>query len=155
MADWYKRYVDAAKFYATWSKDESTSVGAVIYNPNTHAILMDGYNGFPRGVNDDIPERKARPLKYLYTVHAETNAIYNAARNGVALEGMGMALDWHPCARCAGAIVQSGIIEIVCGPPDLTHERWGEDFRVAKQILDEASAKTGLRVIIQDQEKRL
>jgi dCMP deaminase len=150
MADWNKRYVDAAKFYASWSKDESNKVGAVIYNPKTKTILSSGFNGFPRGVNDNVEERKVRPLKYLFTIHAERNSIYNAARHGITLDGMGMALDWFPCSGCAGAIVQVGITEIICSAPDFNHERWGADFKIASEILNEA----GVNIITQEQEKR-
>jgi dCMP deaminase len=127
MINWNKRFVEAASFFAKWSKDTSSKVGAVIYNPTTNSIVSIGYNGFPRGVYDSgeafdlklqererqvgcsipravrleaikkIDERNERPLKYKYTVHAETNAIYNAARLGTSLEGMGIALDWFPC----------------------------------------------------------
>src|ERR1035438_9043887 len=112
MADWRERYIDAAKHFAGWSKD-STKVGAVIYNPYDHAIISVGYNGFPRGVNDNVPDRHCRPAKYKCTVHAEVNAICNAARHGINTMALGIALDWFPCANCAGAIIQAGIVEMM------------------------------------------
>lgn len=142
MTDWDQRFLDTARFVSTWSKD-STQVGAVIFNPTTRSILSLGYNGFPRGVNDTHWERKERPLKYSFTVHAETNAIYNAARHGITLEGMGIAIPWYPCSGCAGAIIQSGIRKVVCYLPDFSDPRWGADFKTSDVMFYEA----GLEVI--------
>lgn len=46
-------------------------------------------------------------------VHAEANAVYFAARNGVSTEGSSIYCTTEPCIKCAEAIVQSGIIECV------------------------------------------
>jgi len=84
MPNWSKRYIASAEHYATSSKD-STQVGVVFYNPKTHSVLLNGYNGFPRGVNDDVPEHHERPLKYKYTVHAETSPIDRSSAISVIL----------------------------------------------------------------------
>ena len=73
------RFMNLA-YVAEWSKDRSTKVGCVVIGPDREVRSM-GYNGFPRGINDEIERRHARPDKY--TEHAERNAIYNAARVGV------------------------------------------------------------------------
>src|SRR5678816_3286831 len=86
MGIWDIRFLREAARIATWSKDRSTKVGCVIVGPSRE-IRSTGYNGFPRGVNDDVDERHARPMKYAYCEHAERNAIYNAARVGIPLEG--------------------------------------------------------------------
>ena len=78
---WDNRFLSMAKLIATWSRDRSTKVGAVIVGPNRE-VRSVGYNGFPRGVNDAIESRYERPGKYDWTEHAERNAIYNAARYG-------------------------------------------------------------------------
>jgi len=52
-------------------------IGCVIVGPN-HEIRSTGYNSFPRGIRDDVPERLERPAKYLWLEHAERNAICNA-----------------------------------------------------------------------------
>lgn len=64
-----------------FSKDRSTQVGALFLHPTEFTILSAGYNGIPRGCDDEAPERHGRPLKYEYFEHAERNAIYNALRN--------------------------------------------------------------------------
>lgn len=102
--------LDIAEVTSRLSKDRSTKVGAVISTPDGR-ILSTGYNGFPRGVNDDRNERHSRPAKYLWTEHAERNAIYNAAYQGIKLEGTALFINWRPpvCADCARAVIQSGI----------------------------------------------
>jgi dCMP deaminase len=139
MADWGQRYVDTARFVATWSKDRNTKVGAVIFDPVHQSILSVGYNGFPRGVNDDVDARHSKEFKYAYTEHAERNAIFNAARHGTRLQGMGIAVDWFPCADCARAIIQSGITVMFAHRPDLTPGgRWVDSHIAAATMLREA-----------------
>lgn len=104
-------------------------------------LVSLGWNGFPRGLNDEVPERHDRPLKYKWTEHAERNAIYNAAAKGHPLLRCTIYLNWYPCADCARAIIQAGITEIVCYEPDWQDERWGADFRVVKEMLDEVGMK--------------
>jgi dCMP deaminase len=103
-----------------------------------HEVRVIGYNGFPRGIDDSVEERHERPLKYRWTEHAERNAIYVAARNGIALANCRMYLPWFPCMDCARAIVQVGLIELIAYRPDFNHATWGEDFRIANQLFDEA-----------------
>jgi dCMP deaminase len=97
-----------------------------------------GFNGFPRGLNDEEADRHQRPAKYLWTEHAERNAIYTAARNGVSLAGSRMYLPWFPCVDCARAIVQAGIVELIAMMPDLADPQWGEGFVVSTELLTEA-----------------
>lgn len=134
--NWDKRMMQVAKLAASWSKDRSIGVGCVIASPD-HAMLSSGFNGFPRGVNDDVEERHQRPAKYKFTEHAERNAIYNAARHGIKLEGGTIYIPWYPCADCARAIVQSGIKTMVAGTPNFDDPRWGEDFKAAEIMLVE------------------
>lgn len=137
MTDWNVRFVDLARLVGSWSKDRSRKVGAVIAGFNRE-ILSVGYNGFPRGVNDDVEERHQRPAKYLWTEHAERNAIYNAARRGVELEGATIYLPWYPCMDCARAIVQVGISDVVAVEPDWNDPTFGKDFALVKELFSEA-----------------
>lgn len=126
---WDTYLISIAMAVAAKSKDPSTKVGAVIVGEH-HNILSTGFNGFPRGVRETVKhtdgevseytldaERWERPAKYLRVEHAERNAIFNAARHGVRLEGASMYMNWEPCpcTDCARAIIQSGIVEVV-GP---------------------------------------
>ncbi|KWT98375.1 MULTISPECIES: hypothetical protein [unclassified Variovorax] len=70
----------AASFAREFSKDRSTKVGALFLHPTDFTILTAGYNGMPRGADDDAPERHERPLKYEYFEHGERNGVFNAVR---------------------------------------------------------------------------
>lgn len=138
IEEWDSYFMAIAKEVAKKSKDRSTKVGCVVVGPDNE-ILTTGYNGFPRGIDDNVEERHQRPLKYAWTEHAERNAIYNAARTGTRLKGSRIYLPWFPCMDCARAIVQSGIVEVVCYEPDPQQdERWQESFDNSKRLFDEA-----------------
>lgn len=129
-----------AKLVASWSKDRSRSCGAVIVDYR-NVVVSIGWNGFPRGVNDDVDSRHERPTKYQWTEHAERNAIFNAAANGHSTKGCTMYLSWYPCADCARAIIQSGILRIVSIEPDWNDHIWSADFAVVKEMLAEAGVE--------------
>lgn len=102
-----KAYSEAVKC----STDRSTQNGAAIALPSKYFISAAA-NTFPMRVLDK-PERHVRPVKYAFVEHAERNAIYKAARDGVALDGATMYACWFACADCARAIIQVGITRIV------------------------------------------
>lgn len=139
--DWNLRFMKLADHIAQWSKDRSSRVGAVIV-VDKNPISM-GYNGFPRGCDDDIDERHDRPIKYSWVLHAEENAIVNAARNGQRTLGSDMYVNWFPCSRCAGEIVNAGIKRIFCDKePDWSlNDIWITDQIIAKQKLDEGGVE--------------
>lgn len=134
--NWDKRFLELSEHIATWSKDRSRGVAAIIVD-NQNRILSIGYNGFPAGLNDNIDSRHERPIKYMYTEHAERNSIYNAAKNGISIDGAKIYVKWFPCADCARAIIQSGISTLICLAPDFNDKIWGESFRVAYEMLNE------------------
>ena len=133
-------FMQQAKENEKRSKDTSTKVGCVIVNQNTGEIISDGYNIFPRGVNQNIPERTERPLKYDFTEHAERNAIYAAAKEGVSTRNCILYVTLPPCVDCARAIIQSGIREVFY-MPDLKHQNipgWRDKLAISFQMFDEA-----------------
>lgn len=136
MPDWDHKFMRLALHVSEWSKDPDTQVGCIIVG-RSNEIRSLGFNGMPRRVDDSEPTRISRPGKYLWTEHAERNAIYNAARVGIPLEGCRMYLPWFPCAACARAIIQAGLSELIAAKPDFTDSKWGEDFRVATVLLSE------------------
>jgi dCMP deaminase len=140
MANWDARFMELARHIGQWSKDTSRRVGCVIVGPDNE-IRATGFNGFPRGVDDTKAGRHDRPTKYLWTEHAERNAIYNAVRSGASLIGCRMYVPWFPCMDCARAIVQVGIKEIVAMPPDLNDPQWGLDFAAAIELFEETNIK--------------
>lgn len=140
ITDWDKRFIALALHIADWSKDRSTKVGCVIVGSNNE-IRAIGYNGFVRGADDFLEERHARPAKYDWTEHAERNAIYQAARCGISLQGTRMYLPWFPCMDCARAIVQAGIVELIAFEPDISDARWGEHFKNSQLLFAESGIK--------------
>ncbi|MDD3288475.1 MAG: dCMP deaminase family protein [Alphaproteobacteria bacterium] len=143
MSDkWDNRFMMLAHHISEWSKERGRHVGAVIIDTSKE-IRSTGFNGFPRGVNDDIEERHAKETgaKYLWSSHAERNAIYNAARIGLSLQGCSIYVPWFPCVDCAKAIIQSGIVEVVAYEPDLTDDQWGNGFNIAITMFEEAGVK--------------
>ena len=136
---WSERFLDLSEYISRWSKDPHTKTCAIITSANNHRIISVGWNSFPSGCDDTVQSRYERPEKYLWMEHAERDAIYCAASNGVNLNGATMYLRWFPCADCARAIIQSGIKKVVCEKPDITDERWGDSFRVALQMFTECS----------------
>jgi len=139
---WDRKFLVLALDIADWSKDPSTKVGAVIVGPDKE-VRSTGYNGLPRGVNDNVPERNERPEKYFWYEHGERNAIFQAARMGTATKGCTLYVTSYPakfgpCADCARAIIQAGIVRVVQEPPEGEAARWAESFARTKAMFEEA-----------------
>jgi dCMP deaminase len=136
-SDWDKRWLGSAADKGSWSKDRSRKIGCVIVNPD-NVEVSNGWNGFPRGIDDDVETRHVRPTKYLWTEHAERNALYNAARTGRATKGCSIYQTMFPCVPCARGIIQAGLIEVITREPDWNDSTYGEEWGVAKEMLEEA-----------------
>ncbi len=136
---WDLRYLRVAKEVSTWSKDPSTQVGAVTVKPHYGQILTQGYNGFPRALQD-LPERlEERITKYKYTIHAEMNCIYNASLLGLSLLNAHMYIWGLPlCSECAKGIIQAGISKVIVCYPEKIHEPWISSWEMSKNMLYEA-----------------
>jgi dCMP deaminase len=133
------KYFELAKFQANlFSKDPSTKVGALFLAPHSLQVLCQGYNGFPRNIDESDPMRWERPHKYFYVSHAEQNCISNACRHGTPLEGCIAVVTMFPCTTCAKLMIQAGIKMLVTSKPTLECERWGEEFKYSLQMFREA-----------------
>lgn len=122
---------------AGWSKDPSTKVGAVIVDSERRVVSL-GYNGLPRGVHDCDTILNNKELKLQIVKHAEENAILNSLLRPAYCT---IYVTHHPCASCAGSIIQSGISRVVYPtvPLDNTFsQRWQESILLAQKILEEA-----------------
>lgn len=144
---WDDYFAAIAQVVSTKSKDPSSKIGAVIVGPN-HEIRSTGFNGFPRGINESDDSRWERPLKYQFVEHAERNAIYNAARNGVAVAGCtlylyGFGPPTVPCIECSKAVIQSGIVAVFGRSYKEAPESWTDDLDFAKHLLIEAGVVLG------------
>ena len=132
---WDTRFLELSESIATWSKDPSRGVGAVIVSPMKQ-VLATGYNGLPRGV-EDHPERLERPVKYDLIVHAEMNAIIQCARNGTTPVGATMYSSFSPCIQCTLSIVQAGIARVVTRAIAEGDAHWNESLEKSISMLKE------------------
>lgn len=133
---WIQRFFDLTKEISKWSKDPSTKVGAIIVDDN-YRIVSQGYNGFPRGVEDCKCRYNNREVKYKMVVHAELNAILNALYNGASVKGCSIFIHALPvCNECAKAIIQSGIKTVYIDTQ--ISERWSESWRFSMQMFKES-----------------
>jgi len=137
---WQNRFLAVAENVALWSKDISTKVGCVIVKDKR--IISTGYNGIPRGVKEDI-ERQDRPVKYFYFEHAERNAIYNCAREGISTEGSSLFIvPFSPCSDCARAVIQAGIKEVYVKNSKVEGiEHWNESIEIAGLMFKESGVQ--------------
>jgi dCMP deaminase len=141
MNHWHLRFLELAAHVAQWSRDPGKKVGAVIVRPDK-TIASLGFNGFARGVEDDPARYADRALKNEMVVHAEMNAILHAREQ---MAGYTLYVwPFHPCARCAAAIIQSGIKTIYSFAGKT--ENWKDSISLAQSMFAEA----GVSVIVMD-----
>ncbi len=142
--NWDEYFMEVAKLTATRSTCLRRQVGAVIVK-DRH-IIATGYNGAPRGLSHcderggclrqelGVPSGQRHEL--CRALHAEQNAIIQAATLGQSIEGGTIYITHQPCAICSKMIINSGINRIV------VNEGYPDDL--ALEFLDEA----GLKVIM-------
>lgn len=127
---WDKRFIDMAQLVSTWSSCFQTNrqVGAVIVK--NKRVMTTGYNGAASGIKSckergsclrrelNIPSGTRHEI--CYATHAEQNAIIQAAKLGVCIDGATLYCTHQPCVICAKMIINSGIKRIVYkdGYPD-------------------------------------
>ena len=107
---WDDYYMKIAHVVSMKSKD-TTRVGCIVVDPEG-AVILTGFNGPPRGVLD-LPDRFARPEKYKYAAHSESNVISFAARRGIMTKGCSVYVTHMPCSACTRTLIQAGIREII------------------------------------------
>ena len=130
MNNWDKRFMDMAELVSTWTScaRQGRAIGAIIVKDKR--ILTTGYNGAPAGVStcaerrsclrreQNIPSGTCQEI--CYAVHAEQNAIIQAAKLGVSVDGGTLYCTHQPCVICARMIINAGIRRVVYrhGYPD-------------------------------------
>lgn len=140
---WVDYFLNIAESVKLKSKDPRTNIGAVVVGCDNE-ILSTGYNSFPRGIVDEVPDRLQAPEKYFWMEHAERNSIYNAARIGVSLRNSTMYLTCGiPCSDCAKGIISSGIRKVWCKKQDTTKNRelWDKHAEVSLQMFRESGVE--------------
>jgi dCMP deaminase len=138
MEKWDERYFRLAKETASWSKDPSRKIGAVIIGDRGQ-IKSQGYNGFPRGVDDSEERYNDRPTKYKFVAHAEANCLYNALHNGTSVYGDTIYVTGLPvCHECAKAVIQCGIKKVKYDTPIREGDGWYDSCSLALEMFDES-----------------
>ena len=139
MDKWDVRFMEMAHVIAGWAScyQENRKIGAVIVKDKR--IMTTGYNGAPAGVKtckergECLRRRLGVPsgtrAELCYAVHAEQNAIIQAAKLGVSIDGATLYCTHQPCVMCAKMIVNSGIVRVVY------REGYPDDF--SREILAE------------------
>jgi len=124
---WDKRFMDVARLVASWSScyQKDRQVGCVVVK--NKRILATGYNGAPSGIeNCKEKEECLRQVEKIksgtqhekcYATHAEQNALVQAARMGIPIEGATLYCTHQPCVICSKLIINSGIHRIVYEHP--------------------------------------
>jgi len=113
-ASWDDYFMAIAKEVATRATCDRKHVGAVIVRDKM--ILATGYNGSLRGLpHCDEEGHLMEEGHCVRTVHAEANAIVQAARNGMRLESADIYVTASPCFGCFKLVANSGIRRIVFG----------------------------------------
>lgn len=112
--DWHQYFMNIASEVSTRSTCDRKHVGAVIVRDKT--ILSTGYNGSVRGLpHCDDAGHMMQDNHCVATIHAEANAIIQAARNGVRLDGAEIYVTASPCWNCFKMVANSGIKGIYYG----------------------------------------
>lgn len=136
---WDRRFMQMAWVISSWAScyQQDRKIGAVIVKDKR--ILTTGYNGAPAGIKTCVERGECLRKKLgipsgtkheiCYAIHAEQNAIIQAAKLGVSIQGATLYCTHQPCVICAKMIVNSGIVRVVYeqGYPDA----------FARQILEE------------------
>ena len=137
---WDHRFMEMAQLVSTWAScsQEERKVGAVIVKDKR--VMTTGYNGAPAGVSTCVERGECLRKKLgipsgtrhemCYAVHAEQNAIIQAAKLGVNIDGSTLYCTHQPCILCAKMIVNAGIVRVVY------HSGYPDDF--ALNIFKEA-----------------
>ena len=128
--NWNDYFLEMAELASTRSPDAQTKCGCVIVD-DKNRILGQGYNGFPRGLDDDVLPN-TRPKKYAWMIHAEVNPILNS---NSSLEGAIAYVTTVPCFNCLILMWQKGISKVYYSKNgskphmiDATHEELTEKF---------------------------
>ncbi len=141
--DWQTYFMDIASLVASRSTCIRRQVGAVIVKDNR--ILSTGYNGTPTGIRhclergclrDELNIPSGQRHELCRGLHAEQNAIIQAAYHGVSIEAGAIYSTNQPCIICAKMIINAGLKKVIIRDtyPD--------------ELATEMLAEAGLKVVV-------
>jgi dCMP deaminase len=140
--DWHTYFMNIARQAATRSTCDRKHVGAVIVRDKT--ILSTGYNGSIRGMpHCDEVGHDLEGGHCVATIHAEANAILQAAKNGVMIQGAEIYTTASPCWSCFKLIANAGIRTIYYGEFYRDRKSLEVARRLGIELIDLASAIPG------------
>jgi len=134
--DWNEYFMEITQLVATRSTCTRRQVGAVVVK-DRH-ILATGYNGVPSGIThcdvtgclrDQLQVPSGERHELCRGLHAEQNAIIQAARHGVNIAGATLYCTDSPCIICSKMLINAGVEEVIYSrgyPDDLSLEMLGE-----------------------------
>lgn len=137
---WDEYFMTLADEVCTRTTCTRRAVGAVIVKD--HRILCTGYNGVPTGMHhcaevgclrEQLGVPSGQRQEICRGLHAEQNAIIQAARYGVDIRGASIYITTQPCVTCAKMLINAGIAEIVFKNP--------YPDELSMSMLDEAGMK--------------
>ncbi len=105
--NWNEYFMSIALLISCRSPSQRLKVGSVIVKDNR--IISSGYNGFPSGCEHLSIMKDGHEQN---TIHAEQNAISDAARRGTSIENATMYITHFPCIHCTKYIISSGIKKV-------------------------------------------
>jgi dCMP deaminase len=115
--NWLQYFMDIAKMVATRATCDRKHVGAVVVS-NSRAIIATGYNGSVVGApHCDDAGHLMEDGHCVRTIHAEMNAIAQAAHHGVSLRGSTLYCTALPCWQCFKVICNTGITQVIYDEP--------------------------------------
>lgn len=151
MDKWDKRFMELTRLVGSWSScfQPGRHVGAIIVRDKR--VMTTGYNGAPSGIQNcmekgeclrrklNIPSGTKQEI--CYAVHAEQNAIIQAAKYGINVNGATLYCTHQPCVICAKMIINAGIARVVYaeGYPDAFSLQL---FREAGTVIEKYSEAT-------------
>ena len=126
---WDDYFVIMSHVISKRSTCNKVKVGAIITNNNR--IISTGYNGhIPKTDHISI----SRDGHEMATIHAETNAVCDASKRGVSLDGSTVYVTHYPCINCTKVLIAAGIREII-----YSEDYYNDD--IATQMLGVANVK--------------
>ena len=121
---WDEYFMQLARYAATRSTCLSAQVGAVIVRDRQ--VLATGYNGPPSGISHCTEQGYCYPgltqcgkglgLPSM-AIHAEINAISQAAKAGISINGASIYVTHEPCLNCLKALIAAGVKTAICANP--------------------------------------
>lgn len=143
LSKWDARFLELAEHIAAWSKGPRKRIGAVIVRPDK-SIASLGYNGPPRGFDDEAFLRMTRDEQHSVVIHAENNAFQHLTdddlRRMLVEDFTAYVSPLFPCSNCAEILCGIGIRRVVayCGhiSPD-----WRASADEAERIFNQAGVE--------------